>query len=109
MEPDQYQMGSTKVFVKNPESVSVGDPCIPARGARPALQAPLRLGPVALPPWSLCFSIWEVGRVVAPCRMGVRLRPNRKSARQCVAGSECSEKPELAGQAQGPGRRWGNM
>lgn len=23
MEPDQYQMGSTKVFVKNPESVSV--------------------------------------------------------------------------------------
>ena len=25
MEPDQYQMGSTKVFVKNPESVSVRD------------------------------------------------------------------------------------
>ena len=30
MEPDQYQMGSTKVFVKNPESVSVWERQTPA-------------------------------------------------------------------------------
>ncbi|XP_023382556.1 unconventional myosin-If-like, partial [Pteropus vampyrus] len=45
MEPDQYQMGSTKVFVKNPESVSVcgkerQTPASPA-GAQVLLFGPL--------------------------------------------------------------------
>lgn len=39
MEPDQYQMGSTKVFVKNPESVSVWERQTAALHG-PVLQAP---------------------------------------------------------------------
>lgn len=39
MEPDQYQMGSTKVFVKNPESVSVCESPADRHGFRSCSQA----------------------------------------------------------------------
>lgn len=39
MEPDQYQMGSTKVFVKNPESVSVCESPADRYGLRSCPQA----------------------------------------------------------------------
>lgn len=52
MEPDQYQMGRSKVFVKNPESVGGPDPGGAACGTGEGLGCPGSALPV--PPSSSC-------------------------------------------------------
>ena len=68
MEPDQYQMGSTKVFVKNPESVSVRERQTPAllhgRGSRSS--GPFRPRACCLTPSEPPFLHLESGESSSP-------------------------------------------
>ena len=76
MEPDQYQMGSTKVFVKNPESVSVWERQTDTSITCMVLFFRRLGGPGHVsspPPSSLGFSIWKLQRVL------VTLQDQRKN------------------------------